>query len=223
MTNPAGYNAWIGMNSDSRKKLGFDANLNWNHDAAEGRGLGIGVSASWVQSDRMTHSLSAHFGGGHADAQWLVNLDNPGGGIGDVSYVFAELDQRTWDLTLRSSVLFSRNASLELYCQPYLTVGRYRNPRELARPDRYDLRPFDYDAPLHDFSYGAVNLNLVYRWEYRPGSTIYLVWTHTREQYDTQGFHRPDDPFHSGFQADPLLDGEGWNRVLVKASYWIPV
>ena len=48
------------------------------------------------------------------------------------------------------------------------------------------MRGHDSD---YDFSYGSVNLNLVYRWQYRPGSTLYMVWTHSRGSYDQRDFH----------------------------------
>ena len=165
---------------------------------------------------------------GEDDAQWTGNFDNPGGGIGDVSYTFARLEQRTWDVTVRGSWLFDRDKSLELYVQPFLTYGDFSDLRELAQPDTYDLRPYDgFDVREKDFSLGAVNLNLVYRWEYRPGSTIFLVWQHARENYDRRGWHgSPDDPlnrFTNDFSTDPLFDNEARNTFLLKASYWLPI
>ena len=172
----------------------------------------------------MTYEVGAGIEDLHDDAQWIGNVENPGGGIGGVSYLFAELDQSTWDLTLRSSLLFTRDQSLELYCQPFLTVGSYRNPRELARADTRDLRAYaGVDPAAGDFSYGAVNLNLVYRWEYRPGSTFYAVWTHARSDYDERGFHDDGRDFRNDFRIEPLGEREGENRFLLKVSYWLPV
>ena len=118
--------------------------------------------------------------------------------------------------------------SLELYLQPFLTVGDYSNLRELARPDSYDLQPYeDYDVRNRDFSIGAVNMNLVYRWEYRPGSTIFFVWTHARSRADMRLLHGdPDDPLNSftnNFSTDPLFDNEAENTFLLKVSYWLPI
>jgi hypothetical protein len=224
MTTPTNYNGWIGFHGDSRKDFRFDMHVDWDRDTKGSRGAEYEASASWVQSDRVSHNLSLSFERRHADAQWIGNFDNPGGGIGEVSYVFAELDQRIWDLTLRSSVLFSRNASLELYLQPFLTVGDYDNPRELATPDTYDLRPYaGCDVSSNDFSYGAVNVNMVYRWEYRPGSALYLVWTHTRSEFDTREVHEGEEEFRNDFHAAPLFDNEAENRFLVKISYWLPI
>ncbi len=224
MGRPASYSAWIGGQTDTRKAFWLNPNVSWGGDDAGSRVVSFSLYAPWVQSTRVTHQIALSYEQRHANAQWLGNFANPGGGIGGASYVFAELDQRTWDLTLRSSVLFSRNASLELYLQPYLTVGNHANPRELARPDSYEFSPCPgYDAAGRDFAYGAVNLNLVYRWEYRPGSTLYLVWAHTRNEFDRRAWQAEPGAFENDFGLEPLVDNEAENRFLVKMSYWFPL
>ena len=116
--------------------------------------------------------------------QWVGNFlfrdeqDNPiyEGGIGGTHYVFGELDRQVYDLTLRSNVLFNRNQSLELYLQPFLAVGTFTRPRELMTADSHDLQHYEaegFDISDYDFSRAAMNVNLVYRWEYRPGSTFF--------------------------------------------------
>lgn len=224
MTTPARYDIWVGIHTDSRKNLRFDVNVDWEGDTEGSHGIEYGMGASWVQNSRMSHEAEVEFERGCSDAQWMGNFETPGGGIGNVSYVFGELEQRTWDLTLRSSVLFDRDKSLEIYLQPFLTVGSYTNPRELARPDSYDLVPYaGYEAGDNDFAYGAVNLNMVYRWEYRPGSTFYLVWTHTRSDFDRRGWHTAADEFRNDFHTAPLFHNEAENRFLAKISYWFPI
>ena len=220
MSRPREYLAWAGFYTDSRKNLRMDMNIQHGRDRAGGREFTVEGSSYWIQNSQMNHTLSGRFSKRHLDAQWVGNFANPGGGIGGTSYVFAELDQRLWDLTLRSSLQFSRDASLELYLQPFLTVGSYANTRELAAPDTYDFRPYNYDASAQDFSYGAVNLNMVYRWEYAPGSTVYLVWTHTRDRFDCRGDPSMAGNFDNGFGTKPLFDNEPENRVMIKLSYW---
>jgi hypothetical protein len=222
--SPANLDVWAGFATDYRKDLAADVSLNLNSNAEGNRGYGASVGFGWAQNSRMNHNLSLGYRDWHADDQWVGNFANPGEGIGGTSYVFAELDQQTWDMTLRSSVLFSRDQSLELYLQPYLTVGSYSNPRELMTPDSYDLQPYDgYDVSGDDFSYGAVNLNMVYRWEYRPGSTLFLVWSHTRSDFDARSFHDEPGQFTNDFSTDPLLNNEGENRFMAKINYWFPI
>lgn len=186
------------------------------------RALALGLE--WVESSRLTHHISSTIRRGHNEAQWIGNFPTPQGAIGGVSYAFAPLDQRTWDITLRSGLLFTRDQSLELYIQPYLTTGSYGTARELARPDSREFRPLaEINAADQDFSYGAVNLNLVYRWEYRPGSTFYLVWTQSRSRFETRESQAVASDFHNEFGLDPLFRNQGENRILAKFTYWIPV
>ncbi len=223
-TTPASYGAWVGFGTDYREDLSANVEFNWNGDAEDSRGYHTGVGIGWAQNTRMSHDLSLGYNDEHNDAQWYGNFENPGEGIGGVNYVFAELDQRTWDLTLRSSFLFSRDQSLELYLQPYLTVGNYSNARELATPDSYDLEPYAAcDVSDDDFSYGALNLNMVYRWEYRPGCTLYLVWSHTRSDFDARWLYGDPDEFTNDFSIDPLVRREAENRIMAKLSYWFSI
>ena len=140
-----------------------------------------------------------------------------------IDYVFAVMDQRTWVLTLRTNYLLDRNRSLQLYVQPFLTRGRYTDARYLATPDTYDLRPYDLDAGRYDFNYGAFNLNLVYRWEYRSGSTIFLVWSHSQERYDWRGGSPDPQEWSNGFDAGFPFGTEPGNTLLAKLSYWFSV
>ncbi|MCK4412785.1 MAG: carbohydrate binding family 9 domain-containing protein [Candidatus Eisenbacteria sp.] len=226
ISEPYTLGGWWGANTDSRKDLVFGLDLNYWDDAARNISRYFGVGIEWNQSNAVHHSLNTGFQNRIDDTQHLGNFENPGGGIGGVSYVYGVLHQKVFDLTLRSNVLFSRNQSLELYVQPYLTVGDYRQARELARPDSYDLAPYEcegFNVDDYDFNYSAVNLNLVYRWEYRPGSTIYLVWAHTRLTDDERGFHETPGRFKSNLDPDTLFSNEPENRFMVKVSYWMPV
>ncbi|MFH1689210.1 MAG: hypothetical protein ABIE42_03100 [Candidatus Eisenbacteria bacterium] len=126
--------------------------------------------------------------------------------------------------TTRSDILFSRDLSLQLYAQPYLTIGGYGNPRELVAPDTYELTPavdvpgFSADDVAdYDFGYSAMNVNAVLRWEYRPGSTLYLVWKQGRDLcYDR--FEVP--ALETSLDFDALLDTEPENVFLAKITHW---
>src|SRR5438876_9679045 len=138
-------------------------------------------------------------------------------------YVFAELLQHQFYVTLRANATFSPTLSLQLYAQPFTFSGDYRNFKELrARKtfvfDRYgrdngstigdtllvsgtDTVPgyvVDPDGPSAsaatrftfqnpDFRTRSVKVNAVLRWEYRPGSTLFIVWTRSRSGYWPHG------------------------------------
>lgn len=174
----------------------------------------------WNAGRHLILSLTAGFQDREEDVSWLVNRADSAMGIDGVAYIFGRLNQEVLDTTLRASWLPGRDTSFELYLQPYLTAGRYSDPRYLARPDSRDLQPYDLDARAFDFTYAAVNLNLVYRWEYRPGSTLYVVWSHGRASYDRRDRHAEPDRFDPVLRSGLWFDQEPRNTVLVKASYW---
>ncbi len=235
MVLPARTGFWWGVNSDWRKSFGAEVEIEADWDRAGSRVWNPELDLRWVQNSRLNHSLSFGYTSRHDNAQFLTNLDDPGQGIDGVSYLFGELDAKVWDVTLRSNILFSRDKSLELYLQPFLSTQDYYQPRFLANPDSYDLEPYTdnrsdaflasidasrFDVQSFDRRFGAVNLNMVYRWEYRPGSTLFLVWTHSRSRFeDRRSFGNPDD-FDPGFSSDSLFRNEPENRFLAKFTYW---
>jgi len=223
---PATWGGWLGGSSDTRRPLVVTLEGDYFDDQAGNATERIEAGLRWKQSNAMAHSLQACYRRRIDDTQHLANYENPGGGIGGVSYVYGDLRQEILHLTLRTSLLFSRNQSLEVYARPYMTVGDYRRARELARPDSYDLRPYQlgvFDVDCFDFAYSAVHVNAVYRWQYRPGSTIYLVWTHGRESWDQRGLPGRAGEFEGGLSTRALWRNEPENAFLVKVTYWMPV
>jgi hypothetical protein len=221
---PGSFEAYAGVSTDSRKAYTVSFDGEWYRDETDGQTLGGTLGLAWVQSGRISHQVSSSARFSHYAAQWIGNFANPDGAIGGASYAFAPLDQRTWSVTLRSSALFTRDQSLEIYAQPFLTTGSFGDARELARPDSREYRPLaGVDAAEEDFSFGAVNLNMVYRWEYRPGSTFFLVWTQSRSKFDTRGSGDLASEFDNAFGMDPIFRNRGENRILAKLTYWIPV
>ena len=152
------------------------------------------------------------------DTQWYANL----GAIGSdtTHYLFAHLDQELLSFTSRLNYTATTALSLQLYAEPFLTTGRYFNARELASPRSasYDARYRPYPLSTDNASFNIKQLrgSAVARWEYRPGSTVFLVWTQGRDQDDRNaGTFVPTRDFKDLFAARPD------NTFLVKASYWI--
>ncbi len=232
MTRPGWNAAEIGFTTDWRKPWSLDMEFesNWG-DARNDLEWEVGVR--WNQSENFSHWIGFEIGHYRNDAQWVNNFRSADStpavvGIGGVDYVFGELDQKIWDITLRSNILFNRDNSLQLYLQPFLTRGNYSRMKWLATPDSYDLRPYDIDPSQFDFEFGAVNLNLVYRWEYRPGSTLYLVWAHNKNQYQEKG--GPDNPdwdpdpvWKNEFDSGYPFRTEPGNTFMAKISYWFSI
>ena len=91
--------------------------------------------------------------------------------------------------------------------------------------------PAQFTIPYEDFNVRSWRSNLVFRWEYRSGSTLYLVWQQNREGFAPNGdlvsFGGLVDPFRRrvgryGFR-DPIVSHEMTNFFAVKVSYWLPM
>jgi len=166
----------------------------------------------------LSWELGARYQRNRNDTQWFGNL----GAIGNdtTHYLFAHLDQELLSFTSRLNYTATTALSVQLYAEPFLTTGRYFRLRELASPraDRYEDRYRPFAMPTDDASFNVKQLHTsaVVRWEYRPGSTLFIVWTEGRDQEDRNpGSFVPTRDFRD------LLGARPDNTVLVKASYWI--
>jgi hypothetical protein len=151
------------------------------------------------------------------NTQWYGNF----GAIGKDSthYVFAHLDQELLSFTARMNYTASTTTSLQLYAEPFVSTGRYFRLRELATPRAADydarFRSFTLSSPASTFNVKQFHSSAVWRWEYRPGSTLFVVWTQGRDQEERDpGSFIPTRDLKNLFAARPD------NTFLVKASYW---
>jgi len=170
---------------------------------------------------RLSTRLAARIGASVYDAsdntQWFGNYTEDGA----TRYTFAHLDQTTVSLNLRVNYTLTPDLTFELYGEPFTSSGTYTDLREVGpTPDaaRYDDRFLPYPTPADaatSFSFSQLRTNAVVRWEYRPGSTLFVVWAHGREG-------SAEDGRRQSWQADfrDLFDRHPDNTFLVKVAYW---
>lgn len=92
--------------------------------------------------------------------------------------IFGERDTRSLDLTLRGTVAFTPRLSIQVYNQVFVAQGGYEDFKVLQ--DRNSISPF-VNYPKNDaFRLNSFQSNVVFRWRFDPGSTIYIVWDHSR-------------------------------------------
>jgi hypothetical protein len=141
-------------------------------------------------------------------------------------YVFADLDQKEFSANIRVDWSFTPALSFQLFAQPLISTGDYTHYKELARGMSYDFNVFgtggstfdpvtttaDPDGagpapPIaignRDFNYRSLRGNAVLRWEYMPGSTLFLVWTQSREESEDTGDFSFDHSMHQMVNAPP--------------------
>jgi hypothetical protein len=164
---------------------------------------------------------------------------------GQHDYLMVEMDQKTVSVTLRLDFTLTPNLSIQYYGSPFVTAGKYTNFKKLIDPDgdEFSDRFLEYDKSEQfyneqnevweidynndgivnyelsnlDFNYKQFNSNLVIRWEYKTGSTIYLVWSQgVSDEIENGDFNYSRD-LKNLFKADIE------NVVLLKFSYLLNI
>jgi hypothetical protein len=150
-------------------------------------------------------------------AQWVENVDDDGDEEDD-HFVFGELENRIFEIGARGTYAFTPQMSLELYLQPFVTAGNYGDIKELARPRSYEFTPYAGLEDNPDFRRRALRFNLVMRWEYQPGSTLFVVWQQNRDR----DFDDVRDPgFRPLSGVGKAFTDDGDNIFLVKLNRWL--
>lgn len=137
-------------------------------------------------------------------------------------YMFAALDQRTLSMNARISYTISPTLTLQVYAQPFVAKGSFSNIRELSATPRardYEQRyqPYTPVSPNDmGFNFAQFRSNSVLRWEYRPGSTLFVVWTRGHQNFDgIAGTRSWSEEYARLFEMRPE------NTFLIKAAYWL--
>jgi Domain of unknown function (DUF5916)/Carbohydrate family 9 binding domain-like len=172
-----------------------------------------------IPMSQLQLDLTADWFRNHDDSQWLGNFTDASG---VTHYAFAHLDQETRSIGVRVSYTATPALSFQLYAAPFVSRGQYTNTRELSatpRAVRYEDRYTAYATPTGTslgFDVLQVRSNSVLRWEFRPGSTLFAVWTHGRDGYDPT-FHDRGwrDEYNDLFALHPS------NTFLLKLAYWL--
>ncbi|MEO5798730.1 MAG: DUF5916 domain-containing protein [Gemmatimonadales bacterium] len=215
------YAPWLGIQGDDRHAIVPGVFFNYlNTDGGRTHNLNINPTVTFKVSDRFSTSVGVNQNSRIDDSQWFGNFTD----AADVThYTFAQLKQKTVGMTLRMNYTFTPAASLQLYANPFLTKGTYTRVRELSDPRAGDYN--DRFTPYADesvsanpggFNFKQFRSNAVFRWEYRPGSTLFVVWSQGRQAFDpTQG----RETFGGDLTA--LFNQRAEDTFLVKMSYWL--
>ena len=168
--------------------------------------------------------------------QYIATFDGGPAATYGRSYVFSSVERSEFFADIRLNYLFTPDLSLEFYAQPFASSGRYFAFGELSRAGGYPLTPLDGDTTrvrrqgdqtlvrlgsqsrtVSDFNVRSFRSNAVLRWEWRPGSTLFLVW-----QQDRSGDRIPVERVGPRSLLE-TLDSPGDNFLALKVTYWLPV
>ena len=181
-----------------------------------------------------------HFSG-NFNYQWNKNtLQYVGQAIDQVDaphYLMGTMDQRTYGLTLRAQINVTPDISLQYYGSPFTSTASYNDfkrnaetmshdynkrfyqfaPNEISLTDNIfsvseNGNNYSFSSP--DFSFNEFRSNLVLRWEYLPGSTLYLVWEHRASSRDNLHVPGWND------NLDRMFGLPAINTLMFKINYW---
>ncbi len=186
-------------------------------DEGRTRGWWVEPSFQFRVSSRFSASLAGAYSRNINDAQWVANF---GDVASDTAHVtFARLDQHTVSIASRLNFTATPALSFQFYAQPFVAIGDYTDWKELgnARSTRYAERfvPYGNGADPGGVNAKQLRTNTVLRWEYRPGSILFLVWQQGRNAFE----QTPTD-FSFGRDVGEIFSLHPNNTFLVKLSYW---
>ncbi len=233
-----GYNFWGYIGTDQRKKVQFNLNYGGGggqHDSNSRYRFALGIK--YVPFDAFNISVRPSYNKRDTKLQYVNNTDYNGG----TRYVNSSLDQETFSMSIRLNYTITPTLTIQYYGQPFIATGKYSNFKYItdskaaqftdrfqeyganqiafnSADDIYEVdenrdNVIDYSFGNPDFSAIEFTSNLVARWEYIPGSEIYLVWS---QGVSTSG-NVNDELFSS--LGDNVFGQTAHNIFLIKATY----
>jgi len=239
MGTPGGWTTSATLRSRAAAQTVWNGSVTAATDEAGGRTLNLNGGLSFRPGARWQLSATPTYIRQTDSQQYVTTLSGGREETYDRRYVFSYIDRSTLSTQLRMSYTLKPDLNLDVYTEPFAASGRYYDFGELSAPRARLLRVYGTDGTTvslepddsrivtdgastftldnSDFNVRSFRSNLVVRWEWRPGSTLYLVWQQNRMQSEAFGNRVSfGDLFGS-------LGAPGSNFFVVKASFWLPI
>ena len=202
-----GTDVGFGFGSDSRKKFSFETNADVYDSDDGGYSRSYWLNLNYRPLTNVRLSLTPSYSRQYTPTQYVDTTS---------SAVFAKIDQHTLDIGTRVEWTVSSRLSFQLFTQPFIATGAYRDFVFLAQPrtDEYASTPYDGNP---NFDFRSLRGSAVVRWEFKPGSAVYLVWNENREDTVSRG------DFHFRRDISALRNAPSRDVFLLKVSYWLPM
>jgi hypothetical protein len=236
---PASWTATAGVDSDPRKSFGVSLDYRTGGDRVGSSTREVVTTVEVRTSPRWNLSVGPSVMRIRQDAQYVSTVIDPlMTATYGARYIFAPLDQTEVSLVTRLNYTFTPDLTFEMYLQPLVSNGDYGTPKEFQAPSEYAFAVYGTDTgtiartdnrytidpdgdgpagtftvPDRSFTTRSLRGNVVLRWEYRPGSTMYVVWQQQRLNPATM------DSFGVGRAFGGLFEGDSENLFAVKWSY----
>ncbi len=236
---PGSHNINYALSSDPRKKITFtvEGQSFWSHEGIT-YSHNIGIVSNIHAADNFSISLGSSYDEILNDLQWVAERYH----LNEERYVFARLKQKELRFELRFNLSLTPELSIQFYGQPFISIGKFTHHKKITVPrageyhDRfrefsaneikythesntYDIDEnmdgaTDYCFPNPDFDIKEFKMNLVFRWEFKPGSSLYVVWSQNR----FSEIHNRISSMRARFLD--ILNIPADNIFLIKISCW---
>jgi hypothetical protein len=185
-------------------------------DEFDGYRWEAGAQLQLRPSPRWNLSAGPAFLRGRIPAQYLATVPDPEAeATFGRRYVFAPLEFTNVRADLRLNATIAPRLTLEVYAQPLIFSFDYGDPVSLEAPRTFRFEPMEEGVSAMDTTLRSLVGNAVLRWEWRPGSTLYLAWQQNRSEFGGDGsFSFADD-------ARGILRASPDNILVLKATYWL--
>ncbi|HTK32540.1 MAG TPA: DUF5916 domain-containing protein [Candidatus Saccharimonadaceae bacterium] len=226
------------VESDPKRSRYYSLTTGFNNDETNAIGWWFNPAVEFKPVSNIVFKVSPGFSKNREDAHYIGVYDDPlATSTYGKRYVMATLDETTLSTNITLNWSFTPKLCLQMFVQPLVASGAYHNYKELTEPGTYDFLVYgrngstfdpngvvaDPDgagpaAPINignqDFNFRELRGNAVLRWEYMPGSALFLVWTQDRTDSEDIGQFEFNHSFHQ------LVTAKANNIFLVKASYY---
>ncbi len=235
---PGSWNSWYNISSDQRKSLTFTigGSNHWGDDNTGSNTSYFGF-INYRPSKKLSLSLVPEYSYGWQKLQYVSNPE----WNGSTRYVNASINRKTYELSLRIEYSFNPELTIQYYARPYLSSVMYFDYKYITNAmasnfsnrfvqytdqqykynsdnEEYDVdengdHVTDYSFPKRDQNYLDFQSTMIARWEYRPGSTLFFVWTMGKQDY----YQSPSTSISN--DVDNLFGSHPHSIFLLKFSY----
>ena len=239
MQTPSAWQVGLELSSRDGASTTWSIETFTRKDELDGLLLETEIGLGFRPGTRWELSLDAEYNRNVPLRQYVTTLGGGSAATFGSRFIFARLELSEIVARLRLSYAITPDLTVEGYLEPFASSGRYSRFGELAQPATFDLlrygtggtsigaqgdtayivtqgaNQFEFENP--NFDVRSLRSNLVVRWEWNPGSTLFLVWQQSRE---SEGFPRRDVGI-GGLWDSFRIPGDHF--LAVKASYWIAI
>ena len=239
MERPQKWLLTASVASDRRQTAGWATHLQYQNDELGGWVLAPS-GGFWVRpSGRWSLSVNPAYRREVNPRQYLNTLEGGHDATFGRRYLFSFIERSTLSARIRLDYSLNPDLTVELYAEPFAASGRYYDLGELSAASTGALRTYGTDGTTlergadgslnvtdqgdtfsianPDFNVRSFRSNLVLRWEWVRGSTLFLVWQQDRSERTTDGrLVRPSELWDS-------FTGSGRNVFALKINYWLLV